>query len=128
MSKINIQPTFHKRKDDLPETAGYSVSDLLEDSGSGSILGEIANLSIPVGLFVVKPNVKKMKNSHETMKIHNTSTIIDDKIYDMLKNKIVLSNNNHSNSKSKKETRKKRSNETKTKTKTKTTRKTTRKV
>lgn len=121
MSKINIQPTFHKRKDELPETAGYSVSDLLEDSASGSILGEIANLSIPVGLFVVKPNTNKMKNSHETMKIRNTSTIIDDKIYNMLKNKIVLSK-----SKSKKETRKKRSSETNTKTKTET--KTTRKV
>ena len=115
MSKINIQPTFHKRKDELPETAGYSVSDLLEDTASGSMLGEIANLSIPVGLFVVKPNINKMKNSHETMKINNTSTIIDDKIYNMLKNKIVLSKSK-SNSKPKKETRKKRSNETTTKT------------
>ena len=111
MSKIHVQPSFHKRKDDIPESAGYSVASLVEDSASGKLLGEIANLSIPVGLFVAKPKTKKNKSDRENIMLHNASTVIDEKIHNMLKNKIILSSSNSSSgkSKSKRQTRKKRS-------------------
>ena len=109
MSKINVQPSFNKRKDDIPESAGYSVASLIEDSASGKLLGEIANLSIPVGLFVAKPKTKKNKSDRENIILHNASTVIDEKIHNMLKNKIILSSSSSGKSKGKRQTRKKRS-------------------
>lgn len=109
MSKIHVQPSFHKRKDDIPESAGYSVASLVEDSASGKLLGEIANLSIPVGLFVAKPKTKKNNSDRENIMLHNASTVIDEKIHNMLKNKIILSSSSSGKSKSKRQTRKKRS-------------------